>query len=544
MTDAEVYERCEKDPRFFIERFFWIVDKNRVKVPFLFNIPQTKYYNAQTLSDLILKARKEGFSTLIEGLFLHACLFMKNINAITMSHTYNDTLIHLDRVKYFIETMGLRDLPIRVELDKENQRELSFPATNSKYWIGTAGSRSFGRGRDVTHLHLSEVAHYENQSVLTGVLEACVPGARKVFETTANGVAEVFHRMWKEAEDATSESPYKTHFFAWHEDPTNVLDVPSGVRVQWTPEENKMRRVYSLSDRQAYWYKTKKASMSDPSLMVQEYPSCAEEAFLSAGGNVFNVRTIAGMRKMASDTRWRGEIQDDGHSVQWVDNEVGFLRVWKHPRQQHSYLISADTAEGVAGGDYLVLQVLDRSSWEQVAVWRGHVDPGTLGKIMCDLGYYYNNAVLVPENNNHGWATIERIRQESYPHLVRCGEIGWDKETGRGDRYGFPTDARSKPLAITALRNAIDDQTVFINDTTTLDEMVGYVRYDNGEMGPADKEKGHDDCVMSLAIAVYALKFMSVDATYAERAREVSRAPVYVTSAVPSAPKRARRNYR
>jgi hypothetical protein len=97
MNDAEAYERCAKDPRFFIERFFWIIDKNRVKTPFLFNIPQAQYYEAQTQNDLILKARKEGFSTLLEALFLHACLFKKNVNAITMAHTMDDTVIHLER---------------------------------------------------------------------------------------------------------------------------------------------------------------------------------------------------------------------------------------------------------------------------------------------------------------------------------------------------------------------------------------------------------------------------------------------------------------
>lgn len=541
MNDAEALDRCRRDPRFFIERMFWIINKERQKVPFIFNKPQQKYYEHRGNRDLILKARKEGFSTLIEAMYLHACLFQRNVNAITMSHTLDDTIIHLERVRHFLATMGLPDMPIKVELDKENQRELSFPATNSKYWIGTAGSRAFGRGRDVTHLHLSEVAHYENQSVLTGVMEACVPGAQIAMETTANGVGEIFNRLWKEAEDPNSGSPWRRHFFSWFEDPTNSLDIPAGVRPVWNAEDNRIRKAHGVTDRQAWWYKQKRAGMADPRLMVQEYPSTPEEAFLSSGGNVFNVEALGLMRRRAVPATWRGEVADDGRTVAWSDLDDGNLRVWKHPRQGRSYLIAADTAEGVMGGDYLVAQVLDRSSWEQVAVWRGHVDPGTFGKVLCDIGYYYNSAVLLPENNNHGWATIERIRSESYPHLIKNGEIGLSGEASRADRYGFPTDARSKPLAVTALRNAVDEQTIYINDGTTIEEMASFVRYQNGELGPADKEKGHDDCVMSLAIGAYALKFMAVDETYAPRARATADSPFVVSSAIPAAPKKSTR---
>lgn len=542
MSDLLDLEKCRADPKYFIERFFWVIDKERKKIPFIFNYPQKKYYANRSNKDLILKARKEGLSTLIEALFLHACLFGKNVNAVTMSHTMDDTTIHLERVRHFLSTMGTSSDTMRVELDKENQREISFPKTNSKYWIGTAGSRAFGRGRDVTHLHLSEAAWYESQTVLTGVMEACVPGSTIVMETTANGIGEMFSRLWADSKDPAMNSPWKRHFFSWFDDPTNILSIPEGVTPSFTPNEVQLKKTFNLSPNQIYWYHQKRSSMSDQSLMVQEYPSNDDEAFLSSGGNIFDVKALSKSKLLTTPPIRRGEISDDGHSVSWKDQEDGKLSVWKFPRQTKNYLVSADIAEGVSGGDYSVAQVFDRSSWEQVAVWRGHVDPGTFGKILCDIGYYWNNAVLVPENNNHGWASIERIKTEGYPHLVKCGEIGWDRVNGRGDRFGFPTDIRSKPLAITAMRNAVDDQTVFFNDATTLEEMMGYVRYQNGDFGPSDKVKGHDDCVMSAAIGVYALKFLSLDDSYSAHARQDHDAPMIVSSAVPTrAPSRARR---
>jgi hypothetical protein len=54
--------------------------------------------------------------------------------------------------------------------------------------VGTAKSSSFGRGDDITFLHLTEVAFCDDiPAMLSGVGEACLPGTHKIMETTANG---------------------------------------------------------------------------------------------------------------------------------------------------------------------------------------------------------------------------------------------------------------------------------------------------------------------------------------------------------------------
>jgi hypothetical protein len=518
-ADATVLAKLEADPRYFVETFLWIIDKERRRVPLLFNPAQEAYYNAKTARDLILKARKEGFSTLIEALFLHACLFKPNVHAVTMAHTLDDTVIHLERVKQFVETMGLENTPIAPDVDKANMREISFPRTNSRYWIGTAGSKAFGRGRDITHLHLSEVAHYEDQTVLTAVMEACVPKAEIKMETTANGVGELFYKLWEQANDANSGSPWKPHFFAWFEDPTNRLPLPQGVPVRWNALESRMIKQYGLDDQQAYWYRQKRLGMVDQSKMPQEYPSNAQEAFLASGRHVFNLGALQKMKTRCSAAQWLGEVYDDGQTVEFVESPEGRLKVWKHPRHGRHYLIAADTAEGVPEGDFSVAQVLDRGSWEQVAVWRGRVDQGTFGEILTALGYYFNNALLVPENNNTGWATIERIKGLRYPHLLRSSLL-WPDDKNVKD--GFPTNEKTKGLLITALRNSVDEQTGFVNDIVTVGELMTYVQHEDGKMGNIDTQDGHDDCVMSLGIGIYSLKFLSVDETYQPRAQSMS----------------------
>jgi hypothetical protein len=523
-TDEEIVASLA-DPKYFIETFLWIVDKERNTVPFIFNAPQNRYYKARTHYDLILKARKEGFSTEIAALWFHACLFEQNTHAVILSHEKQATVRLLDRVRHFIKTMGGtsdgQEFRIEVVLDTETDMELSFPETNSRYWIGTAGSRAFGRGDDITHLHFSEVAHYTNQQMVTGVLEACVPNAWRVMESTANGVGELLYRLWKEAEDPASGSAWTGHFFAWFEDPTNSLPLPQGVPVNFTKEERRMQRAHKLTPEQVYWYRKKRSTLADKALMPQEYPSTAREAFVTSGRHCFNMERLAEIRlSVEKDTKELGDIRDDGADLKFAPSPEGPLTVWKRPARNRSYFISADVAKGVLGGNFSVADVWDRHSGEQVAQLRGRWHPTMYGDLLVDLGRFYNNAAVLPENNSLGLTTIAAMIAKKYPHIVRVKEVLKDKKGAAGEEFGFPTtDTRNydgpRSLAIEALRNAVDDGTHVIHSVLTIGECETFIQ--NPDNGRWEAQEGcQDDCVLSGAIGVFALKFLKLDETYGE----------------------------
>lgn len=537
MTDAQILERL-RDPQYFIERFFHIVDKSRMRVPFRFNLPQTRYYGAKTNFDLILKARKEGFSSLIEALWLHACMFGQYVRAVTMSHEMESTKRHFDRVRYFLENMGVKERKFEIELDEESQKQITFSGSQSSYWIGTAGAKAFGRGDDITHLHLSEVAHYDNQEVLTGALEACVPKAMRVMETTANGVGEAFHKLWQEAKDSKSESKWHPHFFSWFEDPTNRLPLPQHINFRMSSAEQAMQKQFNLDLEQINWYRNKRAEMPDKGKMPQEYPSTDQEAFLSSGRPCFDQKRLAQMLEVLDgQVEETGDLRNDGQKVEFRPSTDGVLTIWRRPSRIGSYLISADTAQGVTGGNFSVADVYDRANGSQIAQMRLRTDPGTWGHMLVDLALFYNNAALLPENNSIGRAAIEAIISRHYPHLVRCKEVMPAKRgTDMGEDYGFPTsDTRNydgpRSLAITALRNAVDDGTHYIHSKTTISEMQTFVQ--NADNGKWEAMEGcQDDCVLTAAIGVYALKFLTVDETYADQASQRRGSPILTQSIV------------
>jgi hypothetical protein len=75
----------------------------------------------------------------------------------------------LARVHYYLENLRGPKAVIK----NSSKNELTFPKTNSMFYIGTAGSRKFGRGDMITDLHCSEVAYWEDpKSLITGLFQA------------------------------------------------------------------------------------------------------------------------------------------------------------------------------------------------------------------------------------------------------------------------------------------------------------------------------------------------------------------------------------
>jgi hypothetical protein len=141
----------------YIENFYYIVDRERKKRPFIFNNIQNKLFEEMERRTLVLKYRKGGISSQILAMFDVACILEDNTRAVVISHEKSSTKRLLDRVYYYHEHLALPP-----NVDKSSSEEISFPETRSSFYIGTAGSRAFGRGDDITHLHISEFDWWEH----------------------------------------------------------------------------------------------------------------------------------------------------------------------------------------------------------------------------------------------------------------------------------------------------------------------------------------------------------------------------------------------
>ena len=68
-----------------IETSFPIVNKLSMEVPFILKPAQLKFMESMTGRDIILKARQEGFSSLILAIFTYDFLFKPNSVSMSLS---------------------------------------------------------------------------------------------------------------------------------------------------------------------------------------------------------------------------------------------------------------------------------------------------------------------------------------------------------------------------------------------------------------------------------------------------------------------------
>lgn len=238
----------------FIEERLSIVDKNAEIVPFTLNSVQAKYLlEDYTGQDTILKARQQGFSSLILAVFTADFLLKENQRNVIVADKADNATELLDRVKLFIKSYEDK-VGTQVPLKYNSKYELFNTATNSRYTIGTAENSEFGRSKTITNLHFSEFAFYQHpEKLFAGAMQAVVPNGRVIIETTANGYNE-FKKFWDEC--VLGERGFEALFY-----PASAF----------YDGEFLAKRKQQLKE-----------------TFTQEYPENATEAFLASGEQYFN----------------------------------------------------------------------------------------------------------------------------------------------------------------------------------------------------------------------------------------------------------------
>ncbi len=515
MTTAQILEKGKGDLRWLIEGNFSLVNKDSVKVPFLFNAAQDHYWPRISARDVILKARKEGFSTIRLARMVAKCMTMENRHCVVVSHEEQSTQRLLERAVYMLDNSL-----VKVNY-KVTGNSIFFPDNKSKIWIGTAGSKAFGRGDDITDYHLSEYAFWTNPGLIVGIEEACMNDAEGCIESTANGWGTPYHKLWLSAEKKEAHKVaeqlgpkfYKPHFYGWFWDRNYRVETRRPLD-EFNDYEKWLREAYNLSDAQLLWRRLKIEASPDPTKFEQEYPATPEEAFLVAGMMVFSPQAIRQQESMARPVLWQGEIRDKAGKPQLEPTKAdpatkvnpGHLTIWLPPRRDHQYLGAGDVSSGIAPakdmeeadetGCYSVLDIYDIESWEQVAQWRGLVEPDEFGDICVMVGMLYNEALLAPEVNNHGLTTCVRIRDSDYRNL-------YEREENKGGTtlgfYTMPGATGTRARLINSLRATLRDLAIKINSPVTFSEMRSFVKKANGKMGP--QSSCFSDTVITAGIA-------------------------------------------
>ena len=232
---------------------------------------------------LILKGRQQGCSTLIAGRFYHRTTMSRGVRTFILTHEDAATQNLFEMVNRYHDNCPEM---VRPSTQAANAKELSFGEIDSGYKVGTAGTKGVGRSSTIQLFHGSEVAFWPNADThAAGVLQA-VPlelGTEIILESTANGLGNLFHAMWQEAERGVGE--YMAVFVPWYWQDEYRRPTPEGFQLD--DEERAYASMYGLDLEQMAWRRAKIVELKDANLFKQEYPATAAEAFQNSGHDSF-----------------------------------------------------------------------------------------------------------------------------------------------------------------------------------------------------------------------------------------------------------------
>jgi len=475
---------------------------------------------------VVPKARQVWISVGVAAQFFHGTAFLAGQHTMVLANDETTSLNLMSHYQRFADNYKPFANTIRLEALADAGNTTTSIAWTNESWIKchTTRNLSIGRSFSLRRVHFSEAAYYADLKTTMAAVMAAVPDDKDtmvVVESTANGVGNEFHRLCLSA--AAGDSEWELFFFAWWEHPeyTRPLSDPGKFQATLSGEEKEMMRQYNLTLEQLHWRRWCIANKlnGDSTLFKQEYPSNFEEAFLSSGRPRFSHAHINKMPLIHDAIV--GGLEEDTFAgttrIRFFPREKGELKLFRKPDPGKTYLIGADSSEGIdanegkgeADPDYSVAVVRERETGDQAATLRARIEPAEFGRYLALLGKFYNMACVVPEINNTGIATVDAILIAGYPPGLiyhRMSSSPDDDPKTRPDKMGWRTTTITRPQLISWYDAAIREMSIFIRDPIVAQECRTFVIKPNGKS--EHSQSCHDDCVIADALTVVGIMQM------------------------------------
>ena len=455
------YAKCAQDPTYFLGKYGIIQHPVRGKVNFNLYDFQEKSLKSFMEHDynIVLKARQLGLSTLTAGYALWMMTFQqdKNILVIATKQETAKNLVTKVRVMH-------ANLPGWLKQPCVEDNKLSLRYKNGSQIKAVASSEESGRSEALSLLIIDEAAFIDKIDTIWGAAQQTLAtGGRALVISTPNGVGNFFHKTWIGAEDGTNDFNFiKLH---WSVHPERGQE--------WRDEQDKLL---------------------GPSLAAQE----CDCDFITSGRGVIDGLLLENLKESSV----REPMEKRGiDSNYWI---------WQPPNYTKNYVVSADVSRG-DGTDYSAFHIIDVESLEQVAEYKGKISTQDFGNMLVNVASEYNNALLVVENNNIGWAAIQQVIDREYPNLFYTSkDLQYvDVQHQITNKYrsqernmvpGFSTTSKSRPLIVAKLEEMFREESVVVHSQRLIDELFVFIY--NGNR--AEAMTGYnDDLVMSFAIALW-----------------------------------------
>jgi hypothetical protein len=371
--------------RDFAEKHLKIRTKSGQIEPLIFNRAQQhiddrlEAQRAETgkVRALILKGRQQGCSTYVAGRFYYKTSHTKGLRSFILTHEDQATQNLFEMVDRYHHHCSDE---VRPSTGAANAKELYFDELDSGYRVGTAGTKGVGRSATIQLFHGSEVAFWPfAETHAAGILQAIpnTEGTESILESTANGLGNVFHQMWCDAEQQRGD--YIAIFVPWFWQEEYRKPAPPGFSM--VAEELEYSQMYGLDAEQIVWRRDKILELRDPILFKQEYPATAAEAFQMSGHDAFITPELVLRARKAS-------LEGIGRLVLGIDparfGDDRFAIAWRKGRRIEK--VESKLKLDVVTGANWVKEVIDRDKPAKVFIDVGGSGAGVYD-LLRDWGY-------------------------------------------------------------------------------------------------------------------------------------------------------------
>jgi hypothetical protein len=413
----------------------------------------------------VLKSRQLGISTLAAGYALWLMIFHKDRNVLALATTQATARNLVTKVQFMWE-----NLPSWLKVDAVENNKLSLRLVNGSKIQAKSSNADAARSEAVSLLIVDEAAFIENiAETWASAQQTLATGGGAIVLSTPYGTGNWFHQTWVKAESGENDF------------------LP--IKLPW----------YVHPERDQTWRDRQNELLGDPRLAAQE----CDCDFSTSGDIVFYNEYL--------------ELYEKSHIKEPLERRGADqnLWVWESADYSRDYMVVADVARG-DGKDYSTFHIIEVENNVQVAEYKGQIGTKEFGHLLVGIATEYNNAMLVIENANIGWATIQVAIDRQYSNLYYSQRSDSSNVDSYFDKYqdhsrmvaGFTMSSKTRPMVIGKFQEYIADQGVTIQSKRLIEEMKVFI-WKNGR---AEAQTGYnDDLVMAFGIAMYirdtALKF-------------------------------------
>ena len=440
--------KCGKDPVYFTNRYCKIAHPSKGLIPFTtypFQDDCMREFKKNRFN-IVLKSRQLGLSTITASFALWMAIFQREKNILVIATKMQVAQNFVSKVKTMMKSLpAWLMIPTIVN---QTKTLISFSNGSTIKAIGT--SEDAGRSEALSLLIVDEAAFIRNFGELwKGLYPTLATGGSAIILSTPNGVGNQYHKLWVDAENESSSF--------------NAIKLPWDVH----PERDEK------------WFESECRNMTKKQI-AQEL-LCD---FASSGDTFLNIEE---MEKIRVQSRLPIETWGPDKGV-WV---------WKYPIQDHKYVLTADVSRGDAS-DFSTIQVIDTDESEQVLEFKGKIPPDQFGILIYEIGIKYNKALVCPESNSYGYATITKLKDMGYPSLFVADKRFSYAMDVPASKIGFTTNQNTKIQALTKLEEYLRTAKIRIYSSRLCDEFRTFMWFGD----TARSQKGYnDDLIMALAIS-------------------------------------------